>query len=213
MRVKIIKNSIISITLAIIFSACQNFEQPNILGPAPETDKTINAPENNFNSIDGINFYDNHEVRRISDVVHKKHFTKTTKNYIYDIDLNGYKGGTIQIANGNGSNFHVYDNSLTPPENIANGDTVAITMYITHDLSTNEMIFTFGPGGCKFSPSARIKLDYRLLSDEGDGIPSLYYINKGGQYELQEPDHIDFKKKFMTLHVDHFSRYAVAYGH
>jgi len=134
---------------------------------------------------------------------------RAQKDFCYNPKLSGYDGGTIKIHKG--SNFHVFDESFTPPKNINWGETVTITMAINHNTVKNELIFTFGPSGSQFSPPARIKLDYSLIA-RGKDVPNLYYIDGAGGYNKQEPDKVNKGKKYMYLYVAHFSRYAVAYG-
>ncbi len=120
-----------------------------------------------------------------------------------------YSGGTLQMGNGNGSNFHVFDSSLTPPPGHPEGGAVTIEMTVDLDSLNKELIFTFGPSGCKFVPAARITLTYNIL---GVVNPVLYYIKPNGQYVRQTPDYIDIKHQFMYIYVDHFSRYAIAFS-
>ena len=82
-------------------------------------------------------------------------------------------------------------------------------MNVDYDQVKNELIFEFGPHGCQFSPAARVKLDYNPL---GINIATLYYIDENGNYIEQTPDYININKKYMMINLDHFSRYAVAYG-
>lgn len=130
-----------------------------------------------------------------------------SKTFHYDSTKGYYIGGTIQMGHGNGSNFHVFDNSLTPPPSIPVGEDVTIGMQVDYNSTAKELIFTFTPSKCHFAPAARIKLDYRKL---GNKNITLYYINENGQYVRQKPDYINQKKRFMFLYVEHFSRYAVA---
>ena len=60
------------------------------------------------------------------------------------------------------------------------------------DSLNKELIFTFGPSGCKFVPAARITLTYNIL---GVVNPVLYYIKPNGQYVRQTPDYIDIKQQ------------------
>ncbi len=131
-----------------------------------------------------------------------------SRDFIFQPSEGYYGGGTLKVG-GHGSHFHVFDNSLTPPPNVAMGDTVTIIMAVEHDREKNELQFTFGPHGSQFDPPARIKIDYRVL---GIDDPTLFYIDENGNYLEQTPDHINLQKKFMLLDVDHFSRYAVAWA-
>ena len=115
-----------------------------------------------------------------------------------------YKGGKIQLKQG--SKLTIAKNSLTPPPGTPAGAKVTITMNV--ELVNGELIFTFGPHGSQFDPPAELRIDY---GDLGVELPALYYI-ENGEYVKQAPDHVDTKGKFMLLHFNHFSRYAVAWS-
>ncbi len=115
-----------------------------------------------------------------------------------------YKGGKIELDQG--SKLTIAKNSLTPPPGTPDGAKVTITMNV--ELVNDELIFTFGPHGCQFDPPAELRIDY---SDLGVKLPALYYV-ENGEYVEQAPDHLDTKNRFMLLHFDHFSRYAVAWS-
>ena len=115
-----------------------------------------------------------------------------------------YKGGKIKLDQG--SKLTIAKNSLTPPPGTPKGAKVTITM--NAELVNGELIFTFGPHGCQFDPPAELRIDY---GDLGVELPALYYI-ENGEYVEQTPDHVDTQGKFMLLHFDHFSRYAVAWS-
>ena len=115
-----------------------------------------------------------------------------------------YKGGKIKLDQG--SKLTIAKNSLTPPPGTPAGAKVTITMNV--ELVNGELIFTFGPHGCQFDPPAELRIDY---GDLGVELPTLYYV-ENGEYVKQAPDHVDTKGKFMLLHFDHFSRYAVAWS-
>lgn len=120
-----------------------------------------------------------------------------------------YRGGDIEFRDGNKSKFQLEDGALTPPPDIAWGKPVTITMEVDYNKDKNELIYTFGPHGCKFNPQAQVKLDYRTL---GVDIPVLYYIDDNGNYIKQTPENIEINKKWLFIRVDHFSRYAVAWS-
>jgi len=115
--------------------------------------------------------------------------------------------GAGQILLPQGSGLRIRAGALTPPEGTGNKP-VTITMLAKR--VGDELQFTFGPHGSKFDPPVAVRLDW---SDLGVDKAALYYINENGEYELQEPDHIDFQGKFMILYLDHFSRYSVAWAH
>lgn len=121
---------------------------------------------------------------------------------------NIYRGFDIDLLPSN-SVFDVDGGSLTPPPSINWGDPVEITFSVDKDTVNNELIFTFGPHGCQFDPAARVIMDYAEL---GIDFPTLYYIADDGTYIEHTPEYIDINGKWLTIYIDHFSRYAVAYG-
>ena len=118
---------------------------------------------------------------------------------------NNYRGGNLDLPNG--ARLNIDGASLTPPSEIPWGEDVTITMLCEKDSVKNELIFTFGPAGCRFDQAARIFLNY---ADLGIDKALLYYIDENGNYILQSPDYIDYEQKRMTIYIDHFSRYALA---
>ena len=111
------------------------------------------------------------------------------------------------IILGQGSMLTIPRASLTPPPGTPKGAPVTITMQA--EKVDKELVFTFGPSGCQFSPPVELRLDW---SDLGDSVPKLYYIDEKGSYIEQKPDHIDRQGKFFLLYIDHFSRYALGWG-
>ncbi len=140
----------------------------------------------------------------------KKDKKDKDKNYAFSgsttlkFKKGAYKGGKIQL--GQGSKLTIPKNSLTPPAGTPAGADVTITMNV--ELVNGELIFTFGPHGCQFNPAAKLRIDY---GDFGVELPGLYYL-ENGEYVEQAPDHVDTQGKFMLLHFDHFSRYALAWS-
>jgi len=132
----------------------------------------------------------------------------TSKITYYKKNRDIYMGGDIDLLPTN-SVFDFDGGSLTPPPSIVWGDPVEITFSVDKDPVNNELVFSFGPSGCQFDPPARVILDYSELGIEN---PKLFYIESDGSYQEQTPDHIDTNGKWLTLKIDHFSRYAVAYG-
>lgn len=130
-----------------------------------------------------------------------------SKVFRFNNGANQYNGGNIKFPKGHKSKFVLEDSSLTPPPNIAFGEDVTITMQVDYDEDSGEMIFTFGPSGCQFSPAATIKLDYSVL---GIDIPTLYYIDENGNYIEQPIEDINVNNKWIKISVHHFSRYALA---
>ena len=113
-----------------------------------------------------------------------------------------WQGGTMQLSNG--SVFTVENGSLTPPHPLASS--VYVSMRADFDSLKNEVVVSFTPSGCVFDPPAELILDY---NDLGIDIAALYYIDNSGDYIRQTPDHIDYRKKTITIYIDHFSRYAI----
>ena len=129
-----------------------------------------------------------------------------TYTFYYWKPKDAYRGGTLVCPNG--TLLDLTACSLNPPPEIPWGQDVTIAATIDRDDIKNELIFEFGPEGCKFSPSAKVFLDY---GDLGSGIPTFFYIDDNGNYIEQEPDDIDLTNKKVILYIDHFSRYAVAF--
>lgn len=114
-------------------------------------------------------------------------------------------GGKVKLPGG--STLRISKGALTPPPGTPFMQDVTITILVEKSADgRNELVFTFGPSGCQFSPAAEVTFDWTDL--EGSTV-NLYYIDENGNYILQSPDNIDFKNKKMTIFVDHFSRYAI----
>ncbi len=153
---------------------------------------------------------DNGADASITTLAKRGHRGRKDKNYAFSgsktlkFKKRAYKGGKIRLPQG--SKLKIAKNSLTPPPGTPAGADVTITM--NAELVNGELIFTFGPHGCQFDPPAKLRIDY---GDFGVELPTLYYI-ENGEYVEQVPDHIDTQGRFMLLHFDHFSRYAVAWS-
>ena len=132
-----------------------------------------------------------------------------SKTFTYEDGKGQYKGGNIKFGSNNKSKFTLEKGALTPPPDVAWGEPVTITIQIEYDASKQELLYTFGPHGCQFSPRAMIKLEY---SELGIDVPTLFYIDENGDYNEQQPNQIDINKKWLKIRVDHFSRYAVAWA-
>ena len=115
-----------------------------------------------------------------------------------------FQGGQLKVENG--TTFSFKSGSLTPPTGWTD-DRITLFMEIDIDPAKNELLFSFGPSGCKFGPSATIWFNY---ADLGVSVPTLYYIDSNGNYIEQEPERIDYRGNKMLLKIDHFSRYALA---
>ena len=133
------------------------------------------------------------------------------QNAVVDVkyfnNYNTYNGGNLNFVNGTKLQF-LYG-ALTPPNNL-NANKVEITGSIDYDIIHDELVFTFGPSGCQFQPAAELWLKYSDLV--GNGVPNLYYIDANGNYVPQAPDEVNMVQKWLKIHINHFSRYAVAYG-
>ena len=201
------------ILFVFTFWGCQQENNASLFGPENDSDNSSSSFETNqFGSPASLVKNDFESGKNSNDRGQSEENTidyKSSKKFIYDCDAKAYQGGTLQINNG--SNFHVYDNSFTPPSCITLGDTATITMEVSYDYEVNELIFNFGPHGSVFEPAALIKLYYGEM-ELTNKAPTLYYIDDSGNYIEEKPNKINRGKRFMYLSVHHFSRYAVAYG-
>ena len=77
------------------------------------------------------------------------------------------------------------------------------------NTESNELVFSFGPSGCQFSPAAQVKLSWKDLDIE---MPTLYYIDNNGEYIEQQPADISTRGSWMLINIHHFSRYAFAWA-
>ena len=123
-------------------------------------------------------------------------------------NYNSYSGANLSFTGGTKLRF--LHGVLTPPQGTPPGSAVVITGIIDYDIVNDELIFTFGPSGCQFNPAAALWLKYEDLV--GNGVPNLYYIDDNGNYVLQVPDEVNTQQKWLKIYINHFSRYAVAYG-
>lgn len=109
------------------------------------------------------------------------------------------------------SKFQFDNGALTPPPGTPLGADVEITMEV--DLVKKQgdryLVFTFGPSGSQFSPSATVILDWSLLEYLD---VTLYYIDENNNYIPMSPDEIDIFNKKVTIYIGHFSRYALSKG-
>jgi len=119
----------------------------------------------------------------------------------------GYTGGFVTVPNM--SELFVSRNSLTPPPDVPWGKDMTITMTVDKVPGENQLIFSFDPHGCTFSKPAEIYFNWSELGIE---VAKLYYIDENGHHIEQRPDDINLQGKWMSLYVDHFSRYALAWS-
>lgn len=106
-----------------------------------------------------------------------------------------------------GSTFRLDNGALIPPPGTPYGDPVTITMLVEKIKGGKELLFTFSPSGCLFNPSLEVWFDWTDLNSNN---ANLFYIDSDGKYIEQGPESIDYQGHRMTLHIDHFSRYALA---
>jgi hypothetical protein len=121
---------------------------------------------------------------------------------------NEYNGVAITLPNG--SVFYTVGGALTPPEGTVFGEPVKITFTAERDERNNELLFSFGPSGCQFSPAAEVKLSWKDLNI--DTAPTLYYLESKRKRIEQLPDEIDLRGQWMIIKINHFSRYALAWS-
>lgn len=145
-------------------------------------------------------------VRKMEAAANYPQAASMTLTYIDSLGV--YEGGTIRIPNG--SMFHVYQGSLTPPNGLGNKKPVTVTMLAEKGQGADELIFTFGPSGSSFYPPAEIWMSWSEMGV--NSAPELFYIDADGNYIAQKPDAVDRKGKRFLLKVYHFSRYAVAHS-
>ncbi len=127
----------------------------------------------------------------------------TDLTFLYVNPNQGFQGGQLKVENG--TTFSFKGGSLTPPSG-STDDRIILSMEVDKDITKNELLFTFGPSGCQFNPSATIWFNY---GDLGISAPKLYYIDSNGKYIEQSPEKIDYRGNKMLIRVDHFSRYAI----
>ena len=209
MKTKITKNKTIRktlltvfLTVAVTMSGC---EKSDLLSPDASS-STINPDRSSLVSAAG-SAQSATRANENGNRPGQKYPIIASKVFKFLPDSNFYKGGTLTLGRGNGSNFHVNDSALVPPDSIPWGTDVTINMRVDFDTENGELVFTFGPHGSTFLIPARIKLHYK---DLGIDRPHLYYIDEDGNYIPQVPDDINLKKRFMIINVHHFSRYALA---
>ena len=197
------KNRFVSLTagiiitgLALSFNACT--EQTPLSSDDNETNVSITALAKKDGKGNGKGNGDGSDQK--FDIGYPQSASNTFK-----LQGRGYTGGFVTVPNM--SELFVSRNSLTPPPDVPWGKDVTITM--TVDKVNNQLIFSFDPHGCTFSKPAEIYFNW---SDLGVEVAKLYYIDENGHYIEQQPDDINFQGKWMSLYVDHFSRYAVGWG-
>ena len=201
--------AVLAVGMALNFSGCSkdstmgptfDEEQSNsviALSKKKDKDKSNNGNNNGNKSI-------NNDAQ-----VKSEDWTKEgSKAFKYVKGLGYYNGGNIKI-NGTQTKFNFEGNSLTPPSDTQFREDVTITMKMEYNGTDNELIFTFGPHGCQFSPNARVRLDYKAL---GVDVADLYYIEDDGSRTLQLPEQMDVNKRYIKIQIDHFSRYALAHS-
>lgn len=178
-----------------IFSACEtdmptatneiDTQETMLLNDVPQSDFRFNRTSTNYTNP----------------------FTPSTSVTIrYISQYNSYSGGMMMHPNG--ALLLIAPGALTPPQELM-GQDVTITMTIVKDSINNELTYTFSPHGCTFSMPTTLWISW---SDLGSNIPDLFYIDDQGNYILQPNNGINLFNKTYILSINHFSRYAVAYG-
>ncbi len=83
---------------------------------------------------------------------HSTYPQSTDVTFLYVNNKKGFQGGQLKVENG--STFKFGRGSLTPPPGWQL-DRITLTMVVDIDTTRNELLFTFGPSGCKFDPPAK----------------------------------------------------------
>lgn len=176
--------------LGIGLVGCGNESEHNITGPAstplvpPAPEKSPGGGKNNSNPL----------------------YPQYTE---YTVGLWGgkdyYAGAKFNLTNG--SSFQFPSNSLVPPPSFSWGEDVTLTWEAEFDSVRNELMYTFGPGGCVFLGPAEEWLSWKDLNIDNT---KLYYIDYRGNYVEQLPEDIDFQARQLKITIHHFSRYAIS---
>lgn len=202
---------LITITLgaALVFSGCSKQDSQSLIGPDDNATSVTFRTE----STDSIDFSGQGDSQRFDNAIAYvgQNFTvSNSKTFEFNWDQDAYGGGSFNLDTEHGTVFQLTPWSMTAPPGTPYGAPVTITMEMEYQANKNQMLFTFGPHGCTFSPEAKVKIDYRILG--GEDLPKLYYIKDNGDWELQQPWQINKKKMFMIIKLDHFSRYALVHA-
>ncbi len=137
------------------------------------------------------------------EVLDPSYYQSVSTRLEYDKQKQRYRAAALYLDNG--SLFIIPPGAMTPPAKLM-GKTVKVTMSVDRNPETNELLYTFGPHGCTFSPSASLTLAFMNL---GTDQPVLYYIDDDGNYTEGQPDQVDNIDFLIHLKIDHFSRYAI----
>jgi hypothetical protein len=195
--IKLIGNLLISASLLLFigsnFIGCSQESPVSMVGPQ-DSDIQANFAKRSVAPIDPV-------------VEEPSNYPQAAKGIVYyDSNKNQYKGFAMSLPNH--SSFILQPGALTPPEGTPLGADIKLTWLVEKDERNNELIFTFGPHGCQFSPTAEVWFDY---SDLGTGEASLFYLEGKKKREVI-PESIDVGNGKMLIHIDHFSRYAIAFS-
>ena len=210
----IVITALLTVGMTLNFSGCS---KESTMGPTIEEEQSSSvlslakgkgSGKGQINNNENGNNSGNQSINNESNSSSENWTKEASKKFKYVKGLGYYKGGNIKI-NGTQTQFNFEDNSLTPPEDTKFGKSVTITMKMEYNSTDNELIFTFGPHGCKFSPNAKLRLDYKAL---GVDVADLYYIEDDGSRTLQAPEQVSANKRFVMIKIDHFSRYALAHS-
>jgi hypothetical protein len=188
----------------VIISSLLLFIGSNFMGCSQESPVSMVGPQDH-----DIQSFAKRTVEPVDTVVEEpvSNYPQSAKGIVYYDEIkNQYKGFAMSLPNH--SSFILQPGALTPPEGIPLGANIELTWLVELDERNNELIFTFGPNGCLFSPIAEVWFDY---SDLGTGEASLFYLEGKKKREVI-PESIDVGNGKMLIHIDHFSRYAIAFS-
>jgi hypothetical protein len=192
--IKLIGNLVIISSLLLLIGS-------NFIGCSQDSPVSMVGPQDSE-----IQSFAKRSVEPVADEVDSNYPQGAKGIVYYDSNKNQYKGFAMSLPNH--SSFILQPGALTPPEGTPLGADIVLTWLVEKDERNNELIFTFGPHGCQFSPTAEVWFDY---SDLGTGEASLFYLEGKKKREVI-PESIDVGNGKMLIHIDHFSRYAIAFS-
>ncbi len=120
-----------------------------------------------------------------------------------------------KLIDGNGGTLSAGDkkhgiSKLVIPANAVGGEVLITFSWESTDLLEAQ----FSPHGITFDEPVRLELSYKdadLTGVNEDGLKIYYYNENTGVWELVG-DQVDKTKKVVVGYINHFSRYAVAFG-
>ncbi len=142
---------------------------------------------------------------------HKQKFPQyAEKTFKFDKKKGYYRGGKLNTTNG--SKFKIkkgdLDPSLVEVEGWKYGDPVTITMQV--EKEDDKLIFTFGPSGCRFKPSAELTLSWNGLNAKKHEVKTINLLDAND--DVIEADEVDTRGQMFLMWIPHFSRYAISKG-